>query len=45
MKIITLISCVLALPALAGAAPCDTLAASLKLTNGRVTAADAGIDG
>jgi feruloyl esterase len=41
MRIITFISCLLAFPALAGAAPCDTLAASLKLTNGRITSATA----
>ena len=32
MKIVAFVSCLLAAPSLAGAATCDTLAASLKLT-------------
>jgi feruloyl esterase len=41
MKILGFVSCLLLAPALADAATCDTLAASLKLTNAKVTAARA----
>ena len=41
MRIIAFVSCLFALPGLAGAATCDTLAASLKLMNAKVTAARA----
>ena len=41
MKTIAFFACLFAVPSLAGAATCDTLAASLKLTNAKVTAATA----
>jgi feruloyl esterase len=41
MRILAVVSCLLAVPGVAGAATCDTLAASLKLTNATVTAASA----
>ena len=41
MRILAIVSCVLAVPGVAGAATCDTLAASLKLTNAKVIAATA----
>jgi len=41
MKILAFVSCLFAVPSLAAAAPCDTLAASLKLTNAKVTTATA----
>ena len=45
MKILAFVSCLFAVPSLAAAAPCDTLAASLKLTNAKVTAATAITEG
>src|SRR5437762_11096607 len=41
MKTIAFVSCLVAVPGLASAATCDTLAASLKLTNAQVTVATA----
>ena len=41
MKILAFATCAFLLPAVAGAATCDALAASLKLTNARVTRATA----
>ena len=41
MKLLAFVSCLFTVPSLAGAATCDTLAASLKLTNAKVTAARA----
>jgi feruloyl esterase len=41
MKILAFVSCVFLTPTLSEAATCDTLAASLKLTNAKVTAARA----
>jgi feruloyl esterase len=39
MRILAFVSCLLAVPSLAGAATCDTLAASLKLTNAKISSA------
>jgi tannase/feruloyl esterase len=41
MRILAFVSCLLAVPGVAGAATCDTLAASLKLTNAKVSSATA----
>ena len=41
MRILAFVSCLIVAPALADAATCDALAASLKLTNAKVTATEA----
>ena len=41
MRVLTFVSCLLVLPSLAGAATCDSLAASMKLTNAKVSTATA----
>jgi feruloyl esterase len=40
MRILALVSCLIAVPALADAATCEQLVASIKLTNARVTATE-----
>jgi feruloyl esterase len=45
MRILAFVSCLLAVPGVAGATTCDTLAASLKLTNTTVSSATAVTEG